>query len=120
MPAQAEQKPFELMEWSNPEQPLALFERQIRVDATSKLRQFYYSSPTGQLTLVPRSAINNPKAPQGHSLNLKKWLQEIGVPPWRRQGMPLLTLRQSHHDLVLAPMDQQHENDWVLFKEDVA
>lgn len=120
MPASPEPPAFEVMEWPNLEQPLTVFGQQLRIDATSKLRQFYQGADAGQLKLLPRAGISNPKAPQGHSLNLKKWLQDIGVPPWRRHGLPLLTLRQGNQDLVLAPVDQHLANDWIMLQQDVA
>ncbi|NNC98560.1 MAG: tRNA lysidine(34) synthetase TilS [Gammaproteobacteria bacterium] len=63
--------------------------------------------------MASRTHLTNPKALQGHSLNLKKWLQEIGIPPWRRHDMPLLTFSQSNSDLVLGPVDYQLQSDWV-------
>ena len=120
MPAGAELGTFQPVAWQDPELPLALFGEQVRVDATSKLRQFYRSCTQGELRLLSRENVLNPQAPQGHSLNLKKWLQDAGVPPWRRPSLPILTLRQPQRDLVLTPVDQHLRNDWVQLEQQVA
>lgn len=120
MPAVVKEPVFQPIEWQNLEQPLALFEQQVRVDATQKLRQFYRSCSQGRLRLQPRQALNNPQAVQGHSLNLKKWLQAAGVPPWRRQNLPILTLRQSQRDVVLAPVDQDVKTEWLHLQQGLA
>jgi tRNA(Ile)-lysidine synthase len=104
---------FDSVVWQNPNQPVDLFQSKLRVDATTKLRDLISSNAKSKLRLVAKSNVLNPKALQGHSLNLKKWMQEIGVPPWRRQALPLLTLRSDQDDVVLAPVDQHLHNDWV-------
>lgn len=104
---------FQAVEWQNLEQPLDLFGRQVRIDATQKLRQYCRSKQQGRLCLQPREALQNPQALHGHSLNLKKWLQEVGIPPWRRQNLPILAMRQAKRDVVLAPVDQSVESEWV-------
>lgn len=115
MPELPNAKPFQTIDWNNIDTPIDLFQKKIRVDATPKLRHLYQStSRPAQLKLVTKPDVVNPQALQGHSLNLKKWLQEIGIPPWRRQALPILTLRQSERDTVLAPVDQQLQNDWVM------
>lgn len=120
MPAAEEAPVFQAVEWQNLEQPLDLFQRQVRVDATQKLRRLYQSCTQGSLRLQSRELLNNPQALQGHSLNLKKWLQESGVPPWRRQSLPILTLRQEQRDVVLAAVDRDIESEWVELQQDVA
>lgn len=108
-------RPFQTINWNNIDTPINLFQKKIRVDATPKLRDLYQSANRpAQLKLVTKPDVVNPMALQGHTLNLKKWLQEIGIPPWRRQALPILTLRQSERDTVLAPVDQQLQNDWVM------
>lgn len=113
MPAQSLTVGFQAVEWQNLEQPLDLFGRQVRIDATQKLRQYCRSERRGRLCLQPREALQNPQALHGHSLNLKKWLQEVGIPPWRRQSLPILAMRQGKRDVVLAPVDQNVESEWV-------
>ena len=114
MPVQQEGHSFAAIDWSNVNQPVDLYQHRIRVDATSKLRELLTSHRQTHLRLVAKAEVLNPKALQGHSLNLKKWLQEIGIPPWRRQSMPILTMNDSTGDVVLGPVDQQSQNDWVL------
>ncbi|MFT5572147.1 MAG: tRNA(Ile)-lysidine synthase [Cryomorphaceae bacterium] len=114
MPAQDETQSFATIDWQNVDKPVDLYQRKIRVDATSKLRELLFSHSRSNLRLAAKPEVINPKALQGHSLNLKKWLQEIGVPPWRRQAMPLLTISNSNSDVVLGPVDQQLQSDWVL------
>lgn len=116
MPARIPQNSFLPVAWRDIDQPLSLYEKRITLGATHKLRQFYQASKQGELRLVSRENVQNPKAPQGHSLNLKKWLQETGVPPWRRSRLPILTLRQSQRDLVLAAVDQQVNSDWIHYQ----
>lgn len=120
MPAELETQSFQAVDWQNLEQPIALFESQVQVGATQKLRQFFQSRGQGTLRLQPREALHNPQAVQGHSLNLKKWLQDAGVPPWRRQTLPILTLRQDQRDVVLAPVDQDVHTEWVELHRAVA
>jgi tRNA(Ile)-lysidine synthase len=119
MPALHNDDSFSTIDWNDLDQPIDLYKKKIRVDATDKLRKLFhsdrFSSPLGaNLKLASRAKIENPKALQGHSLNLKNWLQDMGVPPWRRQDLPLLTLSQSNMDVVLCPIDQQMQSDWVL------
>ena len=120
MPALAENPVFQPVEWLNPDLPIALHQERVQVGATPKLRQFYSSCQQGSLRLESREALINPQAVQGHSVNLKKWLQDAGVPPWRRQSLPILTLRQAQRDVVLAPVDQGIETDWVELRQAVA
>lgn len=120
LPSYAELPAFQAMEWSNLDQPLALFGQTMRVGSTHKLREFYQSHSQGSLRLESREALQNPRALQGHSLNLKKWLQEVGVPPWRRQSLPILTLREAKRDVVIAPVDQDVPTDWVELQQAVA
>jgi len=126
MPAIKDEQLFSTINWRDIDQPLDLYKDKIRVDATDKLRALLHStqfrsSPRGVgLKLSSRPHVANPKALQGHSLNLKKWLQEMGIPPWRRQNLPLLTLSQANKDVVLGPVDQQLHSDWVLLDCPVA
>lgn len=113
MPALKEPEFFVAIDWNNINQPIDLYQHKIRVDATSKLRELCSSHSARNLRLAARSNVTNPKALQGHSLNLKKWLQEIGIPPWRRQSLPLLMMANSDNDIVLGPVDQQMHSDWV-------
>ena len=113
MPAQDEQQGFCSVDWQNIEQPIGLFDNTVRVGSTPKLRELIFSKNKPSLRLAPRSELSNPKALQGHSLNLKKWMQEIGVPPWRRHALPLLTMSQAENDVIIAPVDQQLYTDWI-------
>lgn len=113
MPAFKESQPAARINWQNIDQPVGLYQEKLRVDATSKLRELVSHRRPQGVTLSCKSFVSNPKALQGHSLNLKKWLQEIGIPPWRRQAVPLLTLSHPDSDVVLAPVDQQLPSDWV-------
>lgn len=115
MPALKEPTPFTAINWDI-DQPVDLYHHTIRVDATSKLRELYRKQRRANVRLAAKASVQNPKALQGHSLNLKKWLQDIGIPPWRRQAMPLLTMAKADSDLVLGPIDQQQQNDWVLME----
>lgn len=119
MPAPQSDDPFSTIDWRNIDQPIDLYKKKIRVDATDKLRALFHSDRFGDpqganLRLASRGSLANPKALQGHSLNLKNWLQDMGIPPWRRQNLPLLTLSQSDKDVVLCPIDQQLQSDWVV------
>lgn len=116
MPAAAEMPAFSAINWQHVEKPLGLFQDKIRIDSTNKLREFVSSHRDSSVRLLARPEVSNPKALQGHSLNLKKWLQEIGIPPWRRQTLPLLTVSNQGVDVILAPVDQQLQNDWVLME----
>jgi tRNA(Ile)-lysidine synthase len=120
MPAMAENPGFQPVEWQDPATPLDLHDARVQIGATRKLQQFYSSCRDGSLRLESREALVNPQAVQGHSLNLKKWLQDAGVPPWRRRNLPILTLRQAQRDVVLAPVDQSVETDWVELRQEVA
>ena len=113
MPAIEQTEPVPSVDWSNINQPIELYQSKVRLDSTSKLRDLLLTRNTPKVRLSSRPNVLNPKALQGHSLNLKKWLQEAGVPPWRRQSVPLLTIRQTDSDVVLSPIDQQHRSDWV-------
>lgn len=113
MPALEEAQPVARIDWQNIDQPVGLYHEQIRVDATNKLRELIHHRRPQGVALSSRPFLSNPRALQGHSLNLKKWLQEIGIPPWRRQALPLLTLSQPDSDVVLGPVDQQLPSDWV-------
>lgn len=110
---------FSPINWDDLNQPLALSEHQLQIGATRKLQELY-SNKKSQIRLVSRPQLVNPKALQGHSLNLKKWLQDIGVPPWRRQSLPLLTMHQADSDLVLAPVDQNLKSEWISLKTNAA
>jgi len=116
MPADSEVHSFSAVDWLNVEQPLGLFQNRIRIDSTRKLRELVSSQRNSNVRLVARPEVFNPRALQGHSLNLKKWLQDIGIPPWRRQTLPLLTMSDNGRDVVLGPVDQQFHNDWVLME----
>ncbi len=113
MPAQHEQQEFSSVNWMNLEKPVGLFENKLQVGSTQKLRELIFSNRKASLRLAAKPQVSNPKALQGHSLNLKKWMQDIGVPPWRRQALPLLTMSQANNDVVIAPVDQQLQTDWV-------
>ena len=113
MPALEEALPIKAIDWRNLDQPIGLYEEKIRVDATTQLRELVRDRHANGLTLSSKLDVENPKALQGHSLNLKKWLQEVGIPPWRRSAMPLLTMQQSNTNIVLGPVDQQLHSDWV-------
>jgi tRNA(Ile)-lysidine synthase len=113
MPARDTEQKFNAVSWQNIEQPIGLFENTLQVGSTAKLRQLISSKSKASLRLAAKPEVMNPKALQGHSLNLKKWMQEIGVPPWRRHALPLLTMSQAKNDIVIAPVDQQLYTDWV-------
>ncbi len=113
MPPVDEVKPIEAVNWRDIEQPVGLYGEKLRVDATSKLRNLVHLRQPAAVRLVCKPQLSNPKALQGHSLNLKKWLQEIGIPPWRRQALPLLTMNQADTEVVLGPVDQHMHSDWV-------
>lgn len=119
MPALPEVEPMDSVDWQNINQPLDIYKHKIRVGATNKLRSLLEKRELPLVRLSCRPHVVNPKALQGHSLNLKKWLQEAGVPPWRRQAVPLLTVPQANSDLVLSPIDLQLRNDWVSLKPSV-
>ena len=113
MPALAEAQSPRSVDWTNLEQPVDLIEQMMRVGSTDKLREFCNTEKHSNLRLVSRNELTNPKALQGHSLNMKTWLQDIGVPPWRRTALPLLTVADSGNDVVLGAVDQQLDSDWV-------
>jgi len=113
MPAQIEAKQFGVVDWSNVSQPIDIFQARWRLDSTHKLRELASAKRGTQVRLVERSQLDNPKALHGHSLNLKKWMQEMAIPPWRRQSLPLLTLKNNREDILLGAVDQQLHNDWV-------
>jgi len=113
MPATSNKPVFEAIDWRNPDQPLALFADRLQVGAKPKLRELLGSQKTASLRFAAREHVQQPQALQGHSLNLKKWMQEIGVPPWRRQNLPILTMVKANQSVVLAPVDQNHHNDWI-------
>lgn len=113
MPALKEAKSLQSIYWKDVSEPIDLIEQNIRVDSTDKLRDFCQLNHRSDLRLTSRAELNNPKAVQGHTLNLKKWLQDIGVPPWRRTSLPLLTMASKGNDVVLGPIDQQMHSDWV-------
>lgn len=104
---------FSPINWQDVEQPLGLFENKLMIDSTHKLRELVFSDKNARLRLAAKPEVSNPKSLQGHSLNLKKWMQEIGIPPWRRQAQPLLTMSKADTDVVIAPIDQQLYSDWV-------
>ncbi len=113
MPAQAEFPDFCPVDWDDPASSIELFDAKMRVGPTPKLTHLLEKNSRAQLKVVSRQNVVNPKALQGHSLNIKKWMQEAGVPPWRRQNTPLLTLKQRNSEILLAPIDQQSYNEWV-------
>lgn len=113
MPAKAEFPMFCPVEWADPEHSISLFDSRLTVDPTPQLRELVHKNARSRLRLVSRENVINPKALQGHSVNLKKWLQEAGVPPWRRPVTPLLTLEQRNSEIVLAPIDQSAYSEWV-------
>lgn len=119
MPALKEAEPLLCIDWDDLDQPINLIDQKIRIDSTLKLRDLCNSNRKSRLKLVSRNDLNNPKALQGHSLNLKKWLQDIGVPPWRRTSLPLLTMAKSDSDVVLGPIDQQMGSDWVSLERPI-
>ena len=116
MPSQEEVEASPVIDWQNLNNPIDLYQRKIRVDATHKLRELLSSQRQNGVRLAARTQVVNPKALQGHSLNLKKWLQEMGIPPWRRQTLPLLTMPKIDSEVVLGPVDQQLHSDWVLLE----
>jgi len=116
MPATNKAQSFSAIDWQNVEQPLDLYQSRIRLDSTNKLRELVNSQRDLSVRLLAKPEVTNPKALQGHTLNLKKWLQDIGIPPWRRQALPLLTLSNQGRNVVLGPVDQQLQNDWVLME----
>lgn len=116
MPAQEEVEATPVIDWQNLDQPIDLYQRKIRVDATHKLRELLSKERQNGVRVTAKAQVVNPKALQGHSLNLKKWLQEIGIPPWRRQRLPLLTMPKIDGEVVLGPVDQQLHSDWVLLE----
>lgn len=113
MPAAYTEPVFDTIDWQNPAQPLGLYRDQIRVGAKPKLRELVNAHKPDALRLSAREHVCNPQALQGHSLNLKKWLQDVGVPPWRRQTLPILTFVKKETTVVLAPVDQSLHNDWI-------
>lgn len=115
MPALDSSREFSAVNWQNIDKPLELFESRWQVGSTSKLKELIFSRKESRLRLAAKPEIANPKALQGHSLNLKKWMQDMGVPPWRRQALPLLTMSQAQNDVVIAPVDEQLHSDWVSF-----
>jgi len=115
MPALELNKGFASVNWQNIEKPIELFGKRWQVGSTDKLKELLFSANGSRLRLAAKPEIINPKAVQGHSLNLKKWLHDIGVPPWRRQALPLLTMSQAQNDVVIAPVDEHLQSDWVSF-----
>jgi len=113
MPALEKAQSVRSVDWRNVEQPIDLVEQRVRLGSTDKLRDLCSSATLSNLRVTSRNDVNNPKALQGHSLNLKKWLQDIGIPPWRRTALPLLTIAESGNDVVLGAVDQQLQSDWV-------
>jgi len=113
MPPLDEVEPIATVNWQDIDRPIDLYEEKLRVDATNKLRNLVHLQQPAAVRLVSKPHLNNPKALQGHSLNMKKWLQEIGIPPWRRQALPLLTMNQADSEVVLGPVDQHMQSDWV-------
>lgn len=115
MPALDSNREFSAVNWQNIDKPLELFESRWHVGSTAKLKELIFSHKESKLRLAAKPEIANPKALQGHSLNLKKWMQDMGVPPWRRQALPLLTMSQARNDVVITPVDEQLHSDWVSF-----
>ncbi len=113
MPAIVETQNFGIIDWSNVSQPIDIFQSKWRIGATPKLRELAQERDGAHVRLVERAQLDNPKALHGRSLNMKKWMQEMAIPPWRRQSMPLLTLKSKQEDILLGVVDQQSDNDWV-------
>ena len=113
MPAGHMETAFDCIEWQNPDHPLGLFSDKIHVDAKPKLHELVNLHKPDALRLSAREHVLNPQALQGHSLNLKKWMQDAGVPPWRRQSLPILNYVKKNTTVVLTPVDQSLHNDWV-------
>ncbi|MCH2191957.1 MAG: tRNA lysidine(34) synthetase TilS [Gammaproteobacteria bacterium] len=113
MPAKMNAIQFSTIDWNNVTQPIDIFESRWRLDATEKLLDLVNKRRGAQIRLVERASLHNPKALHGHSLNMKKWMQEMAIPPWRRASLPLLTLNSKKDDILLGVVDQQYHNDWV-------
>lgn len=113
MPAEVTAQGVGVLDWANISQPIDIFQSRWRLDSTLKLRELASSKRGAQVRLVERAHLNNPKALHGHTLNLKKWMQEMAIPPWRRQSLPLLTLQSKRENILLGAVDQQLHNDWV-------
>jgi len=113
MPSKVEAPQFGTLDWRDVFQPIDLYQSRWRLDATSKLRDLAASRRGVSVRLVERAQLDNPKALHGRSLNVKKWMQEMSIPPWRRQSMPLLTLSTQKENIVLGAVDHQVHNDWV-------
>ena len=113
MPAGFNEPAFNTIDWQNPAQSLGLYRDKIHIDAKPRLRELVNSYKPDKLRLAARENLSNPKALQGHSLNLKKWMQDVGVPPWRRQSLPILTFVKEDRTVVLTPVDQSLHNDWI-------
>lgn len=116
MPAQQQLPDFGVVRWDNLIQPLDIYSDTLRLDATSKLRDYVSCEGDAVVALANKTNISNPKAFQGHSLNLKKWLQESSIPPWRRESIPLLTVQKRDASIVLGAVDQQIQNEWVYLE----
>lgn len=113
MPAKIESQSFSVIDWENVSQPVDIFGSKWRLGATPKLQELAKAKRNAHVRLVERSQLDNPKALHGHTLNMKKWMQEMAIPPWRRQSMPLLTIKSKRNDILLGVIDQQLHNDWV-------
>ena len=113
MPANVIVPQFDAISWRNVSQPIDIFESKWRLGATDKLLDLVKHKSDAQIRLVERASLINPKALHGHSLNMKKWMQEMDVPPWRRSALPLLMLKSKKEDILLSVVDQQNHNDWV-------
>ena len=114
MPAKEEYPDFCPLDWQDPEQSIEIFDQKLRIESTPQLKELLRKQRRSRLKLVSRATVQNPKALQGHSLNLKKWMQDEGVPPWRRHSVPLLTVAHRDSDIVLAPIDQHRFSEWVM------
>lgn len=113
MPAEAIAQGVGILNWTDVALPIDIFQSRWRLDATHKLRELALSKRGAQVRLVERAHLENPKALHGHTLNLKKWMQEQAIPPWRRQSLPLLTIQNKRENILLGAVDQQMHNDWV-------
>ena len=113
MPAREQFPTFSPVEWADLDRTLSLFDSRLTLEPTPQLKALVDKQRRSRLRLVSREGVVNPKALQGHSVNLKKWLQDSGVPPWRRHVTPLLTLGQRNSDIVLAPIDHGSHNEWI-------
>jgi len=103
-----------VIDWQNLNQPIDLYQHKIRVDATHKLRELLSNEQQNGVRLAAKPHVVNPKALQGHSLNLKKWLQEMGIPPWRRQATQPKSARVEYRERIVALSSRCPRQFWSL------